>query len=156
MPDFDIDFCRDNRWRVIEYVRGGLRQGMRVADRHLRHHVVEGGSSHDVRRVLDMPYNFCDSLSADPVEQNKPLSLAKAIDAEPQLKEKIEAEEEVRGAFRASASKLEDLTRNVGMPPAACSSRRASLLTSARCIRPTAAAQWCRSTTRTTPKRSVW
>ena len=22
MPDFDIDFCQDNRWRVIEYVRG--------------------------------------------------------------------------------------------------------------------------------------
>jgi DNA polymerase-3 subunit alpha len=21
MPDFDIDFCQDNRWRVIEYVR---------------------------------------------------------------------------------------------------------------------------------------
>jgi DNA polymerase-3 subunit alpha len=21
MPDFDIDFCQDNRWMVIEYVR---------------------------------------------------------------------------------------------------------------------------------------
>jgi DNA polymerase III alpha subunit len=45
MPDFDIDFCQDNRWRVIEYVREEVRRGGGVADRHLRHHVLEGGDS---------------------------------------------------------------------------------------------------------------
>ena len=69
----------------------------------------------DVGRVLDMPYNFCDQLSKlIPVEQNKPLSLSKAIEAEPQLKQRSEEEEEVKDLFEL-AGRLEDLTRNVGM-----------------------------------------
>ena len=57
-----------------------------------------------------MGYNFCDQLSKMiPVEQNKPLSLAKAIEAEPQLKAKIEEGEEVRDLFDLAA-RLEDLT----------------------------------------------
>ena len=114
MPDFDIDFCQDNRWRVIEYVRE--RYGKDAVSQIATFGTMSSKAViRDVGRVLDMPYNFCDSLSKlIPVEQNKPLSLAKAIEAEPQLKEKIEAEEEVRQLFEL-AGKLEDLTRNVGM-----------------------------------------
>ncbi|MCP5268184.1 MAG: DNA polymerase III subunit alpha [Zoogloeaceae bacterium] len=114
MPDFDIDFCQDNRWRVIEYVRE--RYGKEAVSQIATFGTMSSKAViRDVGRVLDMPYNFCDSLSKlIPVEQNKPLSLDKAIEAEPQLKEKIEAEEEVRQLFDL-AGKLEDLTRNVGM-----------------------------------------
>jgi DNA polymerase-3 subunit alpha len=69
----------------------------------------------DAGRVLDMPYNFCDQLSKlIPIVQAKPLSLAKAREAEPLLAERERNEEEVRGLL-ALAEPLEDVTRNVGM-----------------------------------------
>ncbi|MBL8373501.1 DNA polymerase III subunit alpha [Accumulibacter sp.] len=114
MPDFDIDFCQDNRWRVIEYVR--LKYGAAAVSQIVTFGTMSSKAViRDVGRVLDLPYNFCDQLSKlIPVETNKPLSLAKAIAAEPQLKARIEDEEEVRDLFDLAA-RLEDLTRNVGM-----------------------------------------
>ena len=114
MPDFDIDFCQDNRWRVIEYVRN--KYGHDAVSQIATFGTMSSKAViRDVGRVLDMPYNFCDQLSKlIPVEQNKPLSLSKAIEAEPQLKQRIEEEEEVKDLFEL-AGRLEDLTRNVGM-----------------------------------------
>ncbi|HPT49306.1 MAG TPA: DNA polymerase III subunit alpha [Accumulibacter sp.] len=114
MPDFDIDFCQDNRGRVIEYVRG--KYGAAAVSQIVTFGTMSSKAViRDVGRVLDLPYNFCDQLSKlIPVETNKPLSLAKAIVAEPQLKARIEDEEEVRDLFDL-AVRLEDLTRNVGM-----------------------------------------
>ncbi len=114
MPDFDIDFCQDNRWRVIEYVRE--KYGKDAVSQIATFGTMSSKAViRDVGRVLDLPYHFCDQLSKlIPVEQNKPLSLAKALEAEPQLKAKMEEEEEVRDLFDL-AGRLEDLTRNVGM-----------------------------------------
>ena len=114
MPDFDIDFCQDNRWRVIEYVR--QKYGAAAVSQIVTFGTMSSKAViRDVGRVLDLPYNFCDQLSKlIPVETNKPLSLAKAIVAEPQLKARIDDEEEVRNLFDLAA-RLEDLTRNVGM-----------------------------------------
>ena len=114
MPDFDIDFCQDNRWRVIEYVREKYGAGA-VSQIATFGTMSSKAVIRDVGRVLDLPYNFCDQLSKlIPLEANKPLSLAKAIEAEPQLKAKLEEEEEVRDLFDL-ATRLEDLTRNIGM-----------------------------------------
>ena len=114
MPEFDIDFCQDNRWRVIEYVR--QKYGAAAVSQIVTFGTMSSKAViRDVGRVLDLPYNFCDQLSKlIPVETNKPLSLAKAIVAEPQLKARIDDEEEVRNLFDLAA-RLEDLTRNVGM-----------------------------------------
>ena len=114
MPDFDIDFCQDNRWRVIEYVRE--KYGAYAVSQIATFGTMSSKAViRDVGRVLDLPYNFCDGLSKlIPVEQNKPLSLAKAIEVEPQLKDKLDNDEEVRDLFDL-ATRLEDLTRNVGM-----------------------------------------
>jgi DNA polymerase-3 subunit alpha len=114
MPDFDIDFCQDKRWKVIEYVRE--KYGAAAVSQIATFGTMSSKAViRDVGRVLDLPYNFCDQLSKlIPVETNKPLSLAKAIEAEPQLKTKIAEEEEVRELFDL-AERLEDLTRNVGM-----------------------------------------
>ena len=114
MPDFDIDFCQDNRWRVIEYVRE--KYGAYAVSQIATFGTMSSKAViRDVGRVLDLPYNFCDGLSKlIPVEQNKPLSLAKAIEAEPQLKDRLDNDEEVRDLFDL-ATRLEDLTRNVGM-----------------------------------------
>ena len=114
MPDFDIDFCQDNRWRVIEYVRG--RYGADAVSQIATFGTMASKAViRDAGRVLDMGYNFCDQLSKlIPVVQNKPLSLDKAKEEEPLLKEREEKEDEVRELF-ALAGPLEDLTRNVGM-----------------------------------------
>jgi DNA polymerase-3 subunit alpha len=109
MPDFDIDFCQDNRWRVIEYVR--RKYGAAAVSQIVTFGTMSSKAViRDVGRVLDLPYSFCDQLSKlIPVETNKPLSLAKAIAAEPQLKARIENEEEVRDLFDlAGASRRSD------------------------------------------------
>ncbi len=114
MPDFDIDFCQDNRWRVIEYVRD--KYGHDAVSQIATFGTMSSKAViRDVGRVLDMPYSMCDQLSKlIPLEANKPLSLAKAIDAEPQLKQRIDEDEEIGDLFDL-AGRLEDLTRNVGM-----------------------------------------
>jgi DNA polymerase-3 subunit alpha len=114
MPDFDVDFCQDGRDRVIQYVKD--RYGHAAVSQIATFGTLGSKSViRDVGRVLDMPYNYCDKLSKlVPVEGVKPVSLRKALEMEPQLKERYEQEEEVQELF-GLAEKLEELTRNVGM-----------------------------------------
>ena len=73
MPDFDIDFCQDNRYRVIEYVR--QRYGADAVSQIATFGTMASKAVvRDVGRVLDLPYfGLCDRLSKlIPVEQNKP------------------------------------------------------------------------------------
>ena len=114
MPDFDVDFCQETRYKVIEYVRHQYGEdavsqiatfGTMAAKAVLR----------DVGRVLDMPYNFCDGLSKlIPAQPGKFVSLDQALAEVPELKERYDNEEEVRELFEL-ALKLEGMTRNVGM-----------------------------------------
>ncbi|QDQ28930.1 DNA polymerase III subunit alpha [Chitinimonas arctica] len=113
MPDFDVDFCQENRWRVIAYVR------KKYGEEAVSQIVTFGTMSskaviRDVGRVLDLPFFLCDRLSKlIPLEANKPLSLSKAMEMEPQIGELIAAED--AGELIELAQKLEDLTRGVGM-----------------------------------------
>lgn len=117
MPDFDVDFCQDNRYKVIDYVR--QRYGAAAVSQIATFGTMSSKAViRDVGRVLDLPYSLCDRLSKlIPVVQNKPLSLADALEQEPQLRELMQDEhdgESIRTLFDL-AQKLEDLTRNVGM-----------------------------------------
>jgi DNA polymerase III subunit alpha len=114
MPDFDIDFCQDNRWKVIEYVRDkyGAQAVSQIATFGT---MASKAVIRDAGRVLDMPYTFCDQLSKlIPIVQAKPVSLAKAREVEPLFAEREKKEDEVRQLLEV-AEPLEDLTRNVGM-----------------------------------------
>ena len=117
MPDFDIDFCQDNRWRVIEYVR--QRYGAEAVSQIATFGTMSSKAViRDVGRVFGLPYSMCDRISKlIPVVQNKPLSLAEALEQEPALKEMMADEQDgetIRELFDL-AGRLEDLTRNVGM-----------------------------------------
>lgn len=114
MPDFDVDFCQDGRERVINYVKD--KYGREAVSQIVTFGTLGSKSViRDVGRVLDMPYLLCDQLSKlVPIEGVKPVSLKKALETEPQLKERYDNEEDVRGLFDL-AQKLEDLTRNIGM-----------------------------------------
>ncbi len=117
MPDFDIDFCQDNRWRVIEYVREHY--GADAVSQIATFGTMSSKAViRDVGRVFGLPYSMCDRISKlIPIVQNKPVSLAEALEQEPQLKEMMEGEQDgetIRELFDL-AGRLEDLTRNVGM-----------------------------------------
>ena len=114
MPDFDIDFCQDNRYKVIDYVRS--KYGKDAVSQIVTFGTMASKAViRDAGRVLDLPYNFCDQLSKlIPVVQNKPLSLDQARKEEPILAEREQKEDEVRELL-ALARPLEDLTRNIGM-----------------------------------------
>ncbi len=117
MPDFDIDFCQDNRWRVIEYVR--QHYGADAVSQIATFGTMSSKAViRDVGRVFGLPYSMCDRISKlIPIVQNKPVSLAEALEQEPQLREMMEGDgdgETIRELFDL-AGRLEDLTRNVGM-----------------------------------------
>jgi len=114
MPDFDIDFCQDNRERVIDYVK--LKYG-REAVSQIATFGTLGAKAvvRDAGRVLDMPYSMCDQLSKlIPFNPADPWSLERTLKDEPAFKERYDNEEEVR-ALVDLAQPLEGLTRNIGM-----------------------------------------
>ena len=117
MPDFDVDFCQDNRWRVIEYVRE--RYGSQAVSQIATFGTMSSKAVvRDVGRVLDLPYSMCDRISKlIPVVQNKPVSLSEAMETEPAIKEMMRDEQDGESISElfGLAQKLEDLTRNVGM-----------------------------------------
>ena len=111
MPDFDIDFCMDNRDRVIDYVaqtygRDAVSQiitfGQMAAKAVVR----------DVARVQGKPYSLGDKLSKlIPFEIG--MTLKKALEVEPALVEFIEGDEEAAEVMEM-AFKLEGTVRNFG------------------------------------------
>ena len=114
MPDFDIDFCQENRDRVIQYVKD--RYGRDAVSQIATFGTMAAkGAVRDVGRVLDMGYNFCDGISKlIPFKPGKQVSIAEAIEEEPLLKERMENEEEVRQILDL-AQQVEGITRSIGM-----------------------------------------
>src|SRR5690554_4436617 len=114
MPDFDIDFCQDNRERVIEYVK---HKYGKAAVSQIATFGTLGAKAvvRDVGRVLEMPYMLCDGLSKlIPFNPADPWSLERTLKDEPAFKERYDQDEEVR-ALVDLARPLEGLTRNIGM-----------------------------------------
>lgn len=111
MPDFDIDFCMDNRDRVIAYVaenygRDAVSQiitfGTMAAKAVVR----------DVARVQGKSYGLADKLSKM-IPPTPGMTLAQALEEEPQLKEFLAQDGDAQEIWEM-AVQLEGLTRNVG------------------------------------------
>ncbi|AZL16401.1 DNA polymerase III subunit alpha [Rickettsiales endosymbiont of Stachyamoeba lipophora] len=96
MPDFDIDFCQEKRDQVIEYVRnkyGSSRVAQIITFGKLQARAV----LKDVGRVMQMPYGQVDKISKMvPHNPASPVTLAQAIDLEPNLQKEIKGSEEVK------------------------------------------------------------
>ncbi len=111
MPDFDIDFCMDKRDLVIDYVS-------RTYGREKVSQIITYGSMaakavvRDVGRILNHPYGFVDRI-AKLIPFEMKMTLTKAMEQEPDLKELYDIDDEVK-ALMDLALKLEGLTRNVG------------------------------------------
>jgi DNA polymerase-3 subunit alpha len=115
MPDFDIDFCMDNRDRVIEYVRE--KYGRTSVGQIATFHLLKSKSVvRDVGRVMKMtPLDTgkIASLIPEPV-QGKSVSIKDAMEQEPKLKASYGEFPHIKDLLD-TAMRLEDLTRHAGM-----------------------------------------
>ncbi|NDV52088.1 MULTISPECIES: DNA polymerase III subunit alpha [unclassified Salipiger] len=111
MPDFDIDFCMDRREETIRYVQekyGRDKVGQIITFGAL----LSKAAVRDVGRVLQMPYGQVDRLSKMiPVEGVKPVSIEKALQDEPRLREEAR-NEEVVDRLLTYGQQVEGLLRN--------------------------------------------
>lgn len=109
MPDFDVDFCKERRDEVIDYVRS--RYG---GDKHVAQIVAYGSMKaravlRDVGRVLEVPLPAVDRI-AKLVPDEMKITLKKAIDKEPLLRQAME-EDSIRELLTV-AQTLEGLSRH--------------------------------------------
>ena len=114
MPDFDIDFCQDNRDRVIGYVK--QKYGADAVSQIATFGTLGAKAVvRDAGRVLDLPYTKCDVLSKlIPHNPADPWTLDRALAEEPAFAEAVKNDEEY-GELIELSKPLEGLTRNVGM-----------------------------------------
>ena len=111
MPDFDVDFCMDNRDRVIDYVA-------RTYGRDAVSQIITFGTMaakavvKDVARVQGKSYNMADRLSRlIPFEPG--MTLGRALEQEEPLRDFLASDEDAREVWDM-ALKLEGVTRNMG------------------------------------------
>ena len=111
MPDFDIDFCQENREKTILYVQqkyGHDRVAQIITHGKLQARAV----LRDVGRVLQMSYGQVDKLcKLVPNNPAKPCTLPEAIESEPKLQEARDNDPLVARLIEISI-KLEGLYRH--------------------------------------------
>jgi DNA polymerase-3 subunit alpha len=112
MPDFDIDFCKDRREEVIQY----------VVDKYGKNNVGQIATFHqlksrsvvrDVGRVMGMEYGDVDKI-AKLVPEGPKVTLQSALESEPRLKEARKADPRI-DELLTYAERLENLNRHAGM-----------------------------------------
>jgi DNA polymerase-3 subunit alpha len=111
MPDFDIDFCMDNRDRVIAYV--AERYGRDAVSQIITFGTMAARAVvRDVARVQGKPYGLADRLSKM-IPHELGMTLERAREQEEVLREFLATDEEA-GEIWELAVQLEGITRNVG------------------------------------------
>ena len=112
MPDFDVDFCQDNRYRVIDYVTqkyGDERVGQIITFGKLQAKAV----IKDVSRVFGLTFGEADIISKLIPEELK-MTIDKALEQEPKLGELMESDPRVKQVINISR-RLEGLLRHASI-----------------------------------------
>ena len=113
MPDIDIDFCYERRIEVIDYIKNFyghdsvcqiITFGQMKAKNALR----------DVSRVLGLSYGEGDRIAKMIPADDPKMTLAKAIDMVPELKELIKNDERYKNVWK-HALVLEGMNRHSGI-----------------------------------------
>ena len=112
MPDIDIDFCYERRGEVIDYVVE--KYGKDCVTQIITFGTLAArGVIRDVGRVMDLPYNFCDTIAKNiPNELN--ITIDKALTMNPELRAMYESDETVKNLIDM-AKRLEGLPRHTSM-----------------------------------------
>ncbi len=112
MPDIDIDFCYERRGEVIDYVVNKYGEDC-VTQIVTFGTLAARGVIRDVGRVMDLPYNFCDSIAKNvPYEIN--ITIEKALTMNPELRTMYETDNTVRSLIDM-AKRLGGLPRHTSM-----------------------------------------
>lgn len=110
-PDFDVDFCEIGRERVIEYVTG--KYGRDQVGQIITFNAMKARAAvRDVCRVLGLSFQQGDAL-AKLIPEQLDMTLAKAWDAEPRIRELVEGDPIYRTVWDV-AMRLEGLARQPG------------------------------------------
>ena len=115
MPDFDVDFCQENRGKTIEYVQE--KYGFDHVAQIITYGKLQSKAViRDVARVLQMPYSQADKISKmiPAGAQGKNPTLQEALDQVPELEEMRRDDPQVNKLFDI-AMKLEGLYRHSGV-----------------------------------------
>ena len=111
MPDFDIDFCQEDRDKVINYVKDKYKN--KVAQIITFGKLQARMALRDIGRVIGLPYGRVDQLSKMiPFDPSRPLSLAESVAMEPRLQEAQKEDPTIEKLINL-ALKLEGLFRNI-------------------------------------------
>ena len=112
MPDIDIDFCVERRQEVIDYV--GKKYGVEKVVQIVTFGTMAARNAiRDVARVLDLPYIIGDTI-AKMIPQELNITIKKALEMNPELREKYETDLQIRHLIDMSM-RLEGLPRNTSM-----------------------------------------
>ena len=114
MPDFDIDFCRNRRDEIFDYIkeRHGVNNVAQIATVGT---MTSKAVIKDVGRVMGMlPFATQELTDLIPVEQGEPMGLSQVIKEVPRIKELYDTESEIRRLFDLGI-KLENTPRQFGM-----------------------------------------
>ena len=112
MPDIDVDFCFERRQEVIDYVVRKYGKD-RVVQIVTFGTLAARGVIRDVGRVMDLPYAFVDSI-AKMIPKEPNITIAKALEMNPELKKAYETDEQVKNVIDMS-KRLEGLPRHSSM-----------------------------------------
>ncbi len=115
-PDIDIDFCKDRRGEVIQYVKEKYGEA-NVAQIGTFGTLAARAAIRDVARALQIPIPRVDSIVAM-VPDVLNISLDEALEQSADLKKSYESDGEIREVLDF-ARKIEGLARNVGTHAAA-------------------------------------
>lgn len=112
MPDFDIDFCQENRQRVIEYVTNKYSPDS-VSQIITYGKLQSRAAIRDVGRVLGMTYPEVDAV-AKLVPEKLGITLKEAIETEPRFREIMDNDPKISNLMDL-AQKIEGLVRHAGI-----------------------------------------
>lgn len=115
MPDFDVDFCQENRYKTIEYVQ--KKYGFDHVAQIITYGKLQAKNViRDVARVLQMPYAQADRISKmiPPGVQGKNPTLQESLDQVPELEQMRQEDPQINKLFDIGM-KLEGLYRQSGM-----------------------------------------
>ena len=115
MPDFDVDFCQENRAKTIEYVQN--KYGFDHVAQIITYGKLQAKNViRDVARVMQMPYSQADRISkmVPPPVQGKNVSLKQALEMVPELEQMRTSDPQINKLFDIGM-KLEGLYRQSGV-----------------------------------------
>ena len=170
MPDFDIDFCQDNRDRVIDYVKAEVRRATRSARSRPSARMAAQGRACATsaacsawatairrrhRQADPAPAGQARSRCSAP-RASREASVIYARREAPEIEQRETNEEEV-AELLALAEQLEGLTRNVGMHAGGVLIAPGKLTDFCPLyMQPGSDERGAASSTRTTSRRSAW